>query len=50
MRKQEVLLIVCSEKTLGHNLKQLIGAGAKICHIERTSSFGHFLETSLQDM
>ena len=43
MRKQEVLLISCSGKTLGHNLKQLIGTGAKICHIERASSFGHFL-------
>ena len=43
MRKQEVLLISCSGKTLGHNLKQLIGTGAKICHIEIASSFGHFL-------
>lgn len=41
MRKQEVLLISCSWKTLGHNLKQLIGTGAKICHIERASTFGH---------
>ena len=41
MRKQEVLLISCSWKTLGHNLKQLIGTGAKICHIERVSTFGH---------
>lgn len=41
MRKQETLLISCSATTLGHNLKQLIGAGAKICHIERVSTFGH---------
>lgn len=41
MRKQEVLLISCSGITLGHNLKQLIGTGAKICHVERASSFGH---------
>lgn len=43
MRKQEVLLISCSGKTLGHNLNLLIGAGAKICHIERASTFGRFL-------
>lgn len=40
MRKQEVLLISCSGKTLGYNLNWLIGAGAKICHIERASTFG----------
>jgi hypothetical protein len=40
MRKQEVLLTSCSWKTLGYNLNLLIGAGAKICHIERASTFG----------